>query len=41
MVRRKRMGCREGFMRRESFIMEIEVVVRRGWKKLKIKAEVF
>lgn len=32
MVRRERMGCREGFGRRESFITEIEAVVRPGWK---------
>lgn len=41
MVRRKRTGCREGFVRRESVIMEIKVVVRRGWKKLKIKTKGF
>lgn len=39
MVRRERMGCREGFGRRESFITEIEVMAR--MEKLKIEAKVF
>lgn len=32
MARRKRMVCREGFVGRESFILEMEVVLRQGWK---------
>lgn len=41
MVRRKRMGCREGFIRRESFIMEIKVVVRWGWKSWRLRQKWF
>lgn len=41
MVRRKRRGCREVFERRESFIMEIKVVVRQGWKSWRWRQKCF
>lgn len=37
MVRRKRMGCREGFGRRKGFIMEIQVVKKPGWNSWRLR----
>lgn len=35
------MGCREGFGRRESFIMEAQTVVRPGWKSQRLRQKCF